>query len=291
MKRYRLSLFIAMMVLLLALSGCTPALRTSIDFTDRDEAEAQIDFESDDSAMPSAEASASFAGPGEPEEHQWSYEKGLVLRRGRVFTKDSYMGDFRAELEVEIIYTDPEAVDFEGFILGMGFKENPELDDPIVNIFRALQFYGNHVYLTDSIKAYSVLPHMLYESWLSFLDADEGNNVLPFEVGFMPGLVIGDGADVSGENLIVVERTGSTISVWVNGTLVGDYESAFKVYDPEDPALTLLNAIFDDFDVDRPIRVGVFSACAHIEKTDDSIEEGVFLKNLTVYADEVIEHN
>ncbi len=277
-----------MMALLLALSGCTPALRTSIDFTDRDEAEAQIDFESDDSAMPSSEASASFAGPGDPELHQWSYEKGLVLRRGRVFTKDSYLGDFRAELEVEIIYTDPEAVDFEGFILGMGFKENPELEDPIVNIFKALQFYGNHVYLTNSIEAYSVLPHMLYESLTSLLDADTESYVLPYEVGFMPGLVIGDGAEVSGMNLIVVERTGSTISVWVNDTFVGEYESAFKV---DDPAFVLPNAVFDDFDVDRPIRVGVFSACAHIEKTDDSIEEGVFLKNLTVYADEVIEHN
>lgn len=291
MKRYRLSLFIAMMALLLALSGCTPALRTSIDFTNREEAEAQIDFEADDSAMPSTEASASFAGPSEPEQHQWSYEKGLVLRRGRVFTKDAYMGDFRAELELEIIYTDPEAVDFEGFILGMGFKENYEVGDHIVNIFKALQFYGNHVYLTDSIKAYSVLPHMLYESLASLIDADTANDLLPFEVGFMPGLEIGNGVDVSGQNLIVIERIGSTISVWVNGTLVGSYESLFKADDPDDPSDDLFNLLFDDFDIERPIRVGVFSACAHIEKTDDSIEEGVFLKNLTVYADEVIEHN
>ncbi|HOA15808.1 MAG TPA: hypothetical protein PLT03_00580 [Bacillota bacterium] len=291
MKKYRLSMLIAMMALLMALSGCTPALRTSIDFTDQTKAESQVEFEPDDSAMPSTAASASVAPPSEPEQHQWSYEKGLILRKGRVFTKDSYLGDFRAELEVEIIYTDPEAVDFEGFILGLGFKENPEIGDDIVNIFRALQFYGNHVCLTDSIKAYSVMPHMPYESLLSLIDADTANYILPFEIGFMPGLVIGNGADVSGLNRIVVERTGGTISVWVNGTLVGSYESQFKVYDPENPELELLNLLFDDFDVDRPIRVGVFSACAHIEKTDDSIEEGVFIRKLTVYADEVIEHN
>lgn len=267
-------MLVAMLAVFMLLGGCAPSLKTSIDFTE-DGYEDEVDIESDDTAMPGS-ASASFA---EPLDYHWEHQHGLVIRRGRVYTKDAYKGDFRAELVVDIIYLEGEATassDAEGFILGIGFKEIAF--DLLPNVFKAVQYYGNHVDLTDSIKAYTVLPHMLYDTAVSIED-DDIDYISPFVKDFLPGLVIGDGL-ISGENLIVLKRTGETISVEVNGTLVGEYESHYLIGD------YLSNLLFDDFDADLPIKIGVFSGCAHINGDND---EGVFLKSLNIYADEIID--
>lgn len=249
-------------------------LQTSVDFTE-DGYEDDVEIEGDSTSM------ASSAEPSvmEPEDYQWEHQHGLVLRRGRIYTRDAYKGDFRAELTVDILYPEDEAEvlsDAEGFILGIGFKEHEF--SLIPQVFKAVQFYGNHVDLTDSVQAYTVWPHMVYESLVS-LEDDEIDDVSPFIAELMPGLRIGDGI-VSGENLIVLSRTGGTIKVEVNETFVGEYESEYLLSD------YLANIAFDDFDTDLPIRIGVFSACAH---TNGDNDEGVFLKSLVIYADEVID--
>lgn len=272
----RMTVAVALLAVFMLLGGCAPSLKTSIDFTTTGYEE-EVDIESDDTAMP-ASASASVS---EPLDYHWEHQHGLVIRRGRVYTKDAYKGDFRAELIVDIVYLENEAsisADFEGFILGIGFKELPVDFDLFPNVFKAVQYYGNHVDLTDSIKAYTVMPHMLYDTAISIED-DDIEYISPFVKDFLPGLVIGDGL-VSGENLIVLKRTGETISVEVNGTLVGEYESHYLIGD------YFANLLFDDFDANLPIKIGVFSGCAHINGDND---EGVFLKSLNVYADEIID--
>ena len=271
----RLTMLVAMLAVFMLLGGCAPTLKTSIDFTTNGYEE-EVDIESDDTVMP-ASASASVS---EPLDYHWEHQHGLVIRRGRVYTKDAYKGDFRAELIVDIVYLENEAsvsADSEGFILGIGFKELPVDFDLFPNVFKAVQYYGNHVDLTDSIKAYTVMPHMLYDTAISIED-DAIEYISPFVKDFLPGLVIGDGL-VSGENLIVLKRTGETISVEVNGTLVGEYESHYLIDG------YLANVLFDDFDANLPIKIGVFSGCAHINGEND---EGVFLKSLNVYADEIV---
>lgn len=276
MRRHRAIVIAAILVAIISLGGCVPGLKTSIDFT-QDGYEDQVDIEADATVMPSS----ATADSSEPLDYHWEHQHGLVIRRGRVYTKEAYRGDFRAELLVDIMYLEGEAepsAESEGFILGIGFKELRTLLDPIPNVFKAVQFYGNHVNLTDSIKAYTVIPHMPYATAVS-LEDPAIDFVSPFVKDLFPGLVIGDGI-VSGENLIVLARTGETISVQVNGILVGEYESRYKL-----DGYPLSNLLFDDFDAQLPIKIGVFSGCAHINGEN---EEGVFLKSLTIYADEIL---
>ncbi len=271
MSKRKLVMIMIALIMLVALGGCAPSIKTNVDFTKSDYAD-KVDVEADDSAMPSG--SAAGTSSAEPADYVWAHEHGLVLRKGRVFTKDAYMGDFKAELVVDIQYAPPAA---EGFVLGIGFKELPTITYPWPNLFKAVQFYGNHTGLPEAIAAYTVLPHMPYTSLVSLLDT-ESPDVLPFVDELLPGLVIGDGV-VSGTNTIVLERKGGTISITVNGTVVGTYESEYILEGYSIPP-------FINFYVEKPIRIGVFSACVHAEGDYD---EGVFLRSLKVYADELVE--
>jgi len=270
-SRQRIALIMIALVMLVAVGGCAPSIKTSIDFT-KDGYADKVYVEADDSAMPAS--SSAGASTVEPADYMWAHEHGLVIRKGRLFTKDAYKGDFKAELVVDIQYAPPAA---EGFVLGIGFKELPTFPELLPNIFKAVQFYGNHTGLPMAVATYSVVPHMLYESLVS-LEDDYIEDVLPFVDELMPGLLIGDGV-LSGTNTIVVERKGGTISVSVNGTAVGTYESEYlRGY--------ATDILFRNLDVEKPIKIGVFSACVHAEGEYD---EGVFLRSLKVYADELIQ--
>lgn len=271
MRKVAIALFA---VAVMFLGGCGMGLKTSIDFT-KEEALSRVNFEGDNTAMPSS-LSAEAAHLSSVYSYSYEHKHGLVVQHGSMFTNDAYKGDFRAELEVEIVYDDAGA---QGFILGMGFKEEKLPGEDVCNIFKAVQFYGKHTGLVGSFQAYTVFEQMLYASVVSIEDKDI-EYVLPYVAELMPGLVIGDGI-IDGTNLIVVERIGGTIKVSVNGTLVGDYESEYLLDD------YLVNALFRNYDTERPIRIGVFSACAH---TAGDNEEGVFLKRLDVYADTIITH-
>lgn len=268
------TLLICAVVLALALAGgCAPGKVASIDFTE-DGYEDQVYIEEDDTAN----AGSAGASVLPPNYYKWEHQHGLVLRRGRVYTKDAYLGNFRAVLKVNIVLDEAAAAQSasDGFIIGIGFKE--QSDAIIPNFFKAVQFYGNHTSLTESIEAYTVLPHMAYESAVSLFDS-EIPDALPYVPELMPGLVIGASME-EGENTIVLERTGGTIEVNVNGSLVGEYESEYVL-----PDYDLVNLLFDNLDPELPVRIGVFSACAHI---DGSLNEGVFLQSLEIYADEVV---
>ncbi len=272
-RNFRLFLTCAAVMALALAGGCAPVKVASIDFTE-DGYEAQVVIEEDDTSAPGTDS----AEPMAPNYYKWEHQHGLVLRRGRVYTKDAYLGNFKAVLKVSIVLGEaavPQGAS-DGFIIGIGFKEQSEAIIP--NFFKAVQFYGNHTDLTDSIEAYTVFPHMLYESAVSVFDS-EIEDVKPFVTELMPGLVIGATME-EGENTIVIERTGGTIEVRVNESLVGEYESEYIL-----PDYDIVNLLFDNLNPDLPIRIGVFSACAHI---DGSTDEGVFLQSLDIYADEVV---
>lgn len=273
-KRIRLILVCAVVLALAIAGGCLPGKVASIDFTEEGY-EDQVVVEEDDTSNPGS-ASVSVMAPNY---YKWEHQHGLVLRRGRVYTKDAYLGNFRAVLKVNIVLDEAAAPQSasDGFIIGIGFKEQSEAIIP--NFFKAVQFYGNHTDLTDSTEAYTVLPHMLYDTAVSVFDS-EIDYVPPYITELMPGLVIGATME-DGDNTIVIERTGGTIEVRVNGSLVGEYESEYLLSDYDDN----VNLLFDNLDPELPVRIGVFSACAHI---DGSADEGVFLQSLDIYADEVV---
>ena len=272
-RNIRLMLICAVVLALALAGGCAPGKVASIDFTEEGY-EDQVEIEEDDTSNPGS-ASVSAVPPNY---YRWEHQHGLVLRRGRAYTKDAYLGNFRAVLKVNIVLdgaAEPQGAS-DGFIIGIGFKE--QSDAIIPGFFKAVQFYGNHTDLTDSVEAYTVLPHMLYESAVSVFDPAT-DYVPPYIPELMPGLVIGASME-EGENTIVIERTGETIEVRVNGSLVGEYESEYELADYD-----LVNLAFDNLDPDLPVRIGVFSACAHV---DGSTDEGVFLQSLDIYADEVV---
>lgn len=270
-RNIRLMLICAVVLALALAGGCAPGKVASIDFTEEGY-EDQVEIEEDDTSNPGS-ASVSAVPPNY---YRWEHQHGLVLRRGRAYTKDAYLGNFRAVLKVSIVLDEAAApqAEADGFIIGIGFKEQ----SVIPNFFKAVQFYGNHTDLTGSIEAYTVFPHLIYESAVSFSDPEIAD-VTPYVPELMPGLIIGASME-EGENTIVIERTGSTIEVRVNGTRVGEYESEYEL-----PDYDLVNLLFDNLDPDLPVRIGVFSACAH---TDGSTDEGVFLQSLDIYADEVV---
>ena len=273
-KKVRIILVCAAIMALALAAGCVPGKVASIDFTEEGFDE-QVEIEEDDTSNPGS-ASVSVITPNY---YKWEHQHGLVLRRGRIYTNDAYLGNFRAVLKVNIVLDEAAAPKgaSDGFIIGIGFKEHSEAIIP--GFFKAVQFYGNHTELTGSIEAYTVLPHMLYDTAVSVFD-NAIEYVAPYITELMPGLVIGAPME-EGENTIVIERTGGSIEVRVNGSLVGEYESEYLLseYDGD------VNLLFDNLDPDLPVRIGVFSACAHI---DGSTDEGVFLQSLDIYADEVV---
>ena len=273
-KIIRIVLICATILALAVAGGCLPRKVASIDFTEEGY-ESQVEVEEDDSAIA---GSASVSGVP-PNYYKWEHQHGLVLRRGRVYTNDAYLGNFRAVLKVSIVLDEAAAPlgASDGFIIGIGFKEQSDAVTP--NFFKAVQFYANHANLTGSIEAYTVIPHMLYDTAVSLLDP-EIDYVAPYVTELLPGLIIGASIE-EGENTIILDRTGGTIEVRVNGTLVGEYESEYLLPQYDDN----VNLLFDNLNTELPVRIGVFSACAHI---DGSTNEGVFLQSLDIYADEVV---
>ena len=273
-KKIRIMLACATILALAVAGGCLPRKVASIDFTEEGY-ESQVEIEEDDTANV---GSASVSGVP-PNYYKWENQHGLVLRRGRIYTNDAYLGNFRAVLKVNIVLDEAGAPlgASDGFILGIGFKE--QSDAIIPSFFKAVQFYGNHTDLTGSIEAYTVVPHMLYDTAVSLVDP-EIDYVAPYVTELMPGLVIGASME-EGENTIILDRTGGTIEVRVNGRLVGVYESEYLLPQYDDS----VNLVFDNLNTELPVRIGVFSACAHI---DGSTDEGVFLQSLDIYADEVV---
>lgn len=273
-KSIRIMLICATILAFSVAGGCLPRKVASIDFT-VEGYDSQVEIEEDDTANA---GSASVSGVP-PNYYKWEHQHGLVLRRGRVYTNDAYLGNFRAVLKVNIVLDEAGAPlgASDGFIIGIGFKE--QSDAIIPSFFKAVQFYGNHTDLTGSIEAYTVVPHMLYDTAVSLVDP-EIDYVAPYVTKLMPGLVIGASME-EGENTIILERTGGTIEVRVNGRLVGKYESEYLLpqYDGS------VNLVFDNLNTELPVRIGVFSACAHV---DGSTNEGVFLQSLDIFADEVV---
>lgn len=271
-SRIRLAISLFLVLALAYAGGCTPKLVARIDFR-QEGYDQHVEIEEDDTAL--AEGIEASLAP--PNYYRWEHQHGLVLRRGRMYTKDAYMGNFKAVLKVSIVLDEAVTkLSSDGFILGIGFKQHSE--ETVPNFFKAVQFYGNHADLTGSIKAYTVYPHMAYATAVSIEDPAI-DFVPPYVKDLMPGLAIGASLE-EGMNTIVLERIGETIGITVNDTKLGDFESEYLL-----PGYIVSNLLFDNLNPGLPIRIGVFSACAH---TDGSLDEGVFLQSLDIYADQVL---